>query len=215
MEPYNALSVGDVTSISVEGLAQNSTYTYTIQSVSGGVVSSESNTITVVTASVEAWVTDIEARAVKIVWDNVTGAEAYLLTITDGFGTFNQVETTACEYRFVGLSLASTYTITVVANDGAGEPVLTFQPIVVTTSSDYGTQLTNITFEAWEKEGDNADPVGWNSFMSGDGSLSGFTKNVHMEKSEVVRPGSTGNASVRIWTKAVVGVPANGKFNNW
>ena len=212
LEPYNALSVGDVTSISVEGLAQNSTYTYTIQSVSGGVVSSESNTITVVTASVEAWVTDIEARAVKIVWDNVTGAEAYLLTITDGFGTFNQVETTACEYRFVGLSLASTYTITVVANDGAGEPVLTFQPIVVTTSSDYGTQLTNITFEAWEKEGDNAEPVGWNSFMSGDGSLSGFTKNVHMEKSEVVRPGSTGNASVRIWTKAVVGVPANGNL---
>ena len=60
--------------------------------------------------------------------------------------------------------------------------------------------------------GDEAEPVGWNSFMSGSGSLSSFTKNVHMEKSEVTRPGSTGNLSVRIWTKAVVGVPANGNL---
>lgn len=48
--------------------------------------------------------------------------------------------------------------------------------------------------------------------MSGGGSLAGFTKNVHMEKSEIVRPGSNGSQSVRIWTKAVFGVPANGNL---
>ena len=37
--------------------------------------------------------------------------------------------------------------------------------------------------------------------MSGGGSLAGFTKNVHMEKSEIVRPGSNGSQSVRIGRK--------------
>ena len=64
-----------------------------------------------------------------------------------------------------------------------------------------------------EKESTEAEPVGWNSFMSGDGSLAGFTKSVHMEKSNVTRPGTNGNVSVRIWTKGVIGsIVANGNL---
>lgn len=100
------------------------------------------------------------------------------------------METTDCEYLFRGLDISVTYTLVVVAYNQEGDAITTSLPVAVTTGVDYGTQLTNSTFEAWEKEGDEAEPVGWNSFMSGGGSLAGFTKNVHMEKSEIVRPGS-------------------------
>lgn len=213
LESYNALSVGDVTSALVEGLAQSSTYTYTVQSVTGSTVSAESNSITVVTAGVEVWAADIEAHAIVMAWDIVENAAAYSVTITDGAGTSATIETSGRECRFTGLTYATTYKVVVVANNVSGEPIMASNPFSVTTASDYGTQLANSTFEAWEKEADEAEPVGWNSFMSGDGGLSSFTKSVHMDKSNQVRPESAGNASVRIWTKAVIGsIVANGNL---
>lgn len=213
LESYDGLSVGDVTSALVEGLAQSTTYTYTVQSVIGTTVSAESNSITVVTSGVEVWAADVEAHALKMAWDHVDNAAGYSVTITDGAGVSTTAETTGCEYRFTGLANATTYTVVVVANDASGEPMMASNPFSVTTASDYGTQLTNSTFEAWEKEGDEAEPVGWNSFMSGHGNLSGFTKTVHMDRSDIVRPESSGNASVRIWTKAVFGsIVANGNL---
>lgn len=156
----------------------------------------------------------VDGREVLVAWEVVEGADHYGATITGKSGLVSSVETTDCEYLFRGLDISVTYTLVVVAYNQEGDAITTSLPgCLVTTGVDYGTQLTNSTFEAWEKEGDEAEPVGWNSFMSGGGSLAGFTKNVHMEKSEIVRPGSNGSQSVRIWTKAVFGVPANGYLN--
>ena len=212
LDAYNALAVGDVTSVLVEGLRQNTTYTYTVQSVKGEIVSSASNEIVVTTGDITARVISVDGREILIGWEVVDGADHYGVTVANKSGVVNSAETTDYEYRFTGLDISATYNVVVVAYNQEGDAISTSAPVAVTTGLDYGTQLTNTTFEAWEKEGDEAEPVGWNSFMSGSGSLSSFTKNVHMEKSEVTRPGSTGNLSVRIWTKAVVGVPANGNL---
>ena len=157
-------------------------------------------------------VVSVDGREVLVAWEVVEGADHYGATITGKSGLVSSVETTDCEYLFRGLDISVTYTLVVVAYNQEGDAITTSLPVAVTTGVDYGTQLTYSTFEAWEKEGDEAEPVGWNSFMSGGGSLAGFTKNVHMEKSEIVRPGSNGSQSVRIWTKAVFGVPANGNL---
>ncbi|MBV4204349.1 fibronectin type III domain-containing protein [Bacteroides salyersiae] len=212
LDAYNALAVGDVTSVIVEGLRQNTTYTYTVQSVKGETTSLASNEIVVTTGEVSAKVVSVDGREVLVAWEVVEGADHYGATITGKSGLVSSVETTDCEYLFRGLDISVTYTLVVVAYNQEGDAITTSLPVAVTTGVDYGTQLTNSTFEAWEKEGDEAEPVGWNSFMSGGGSLAGFTKNVHMEKSEIVRPGSNGSQSVRIWTKAVFGVPANGNL---
>lgn len=212
LDAYNALAVGNVTSVLVEGLRQNTTYTYTVQSVKGEVVSSASNEIVVTTGDITARVISVEGREILIGWETVDGADHYGVTVANKNGIVNSAETTAYEYRFTGLDISATYNVVVVAYNQEGGAISTSAPVAVTTGLDYGTQLTNTTFEAWEKEGDDAEPVGWNSFMSGGGGLSSFTKNVHMEKSEVTRPGSNGNLSVRIWTKNVVGVPANGNL---
>lgn len=212
LDAYNALAVGDVTSVIVEGLRQNTTYTYTVQSVKGETTSLASNEIVVTTGEVSAKVVSVDGREVLVAWEVVEGADHYGATITGKSGLVSSVETTDCEYLFRGLDISVTYTLVVVAYNQEGDAITTSLPVAVTTGVDYGTQLTNSTFEAWEKEGDEAEPVGWNSFMSGGGSFAGFTKNVHMEKSEIVRPGSNGSQSVRIWTKAVFGVPANGNL---
>lgn len=212
---YNAISVGDVTSVEVEGLAQNSDYTYTVQSVTGATTSSESNSITVTTANVEVSIPSVERRALTAAWDKVDDADTYVVSLMDQTGGITSVETADCEYRFAGLDVASVYTVIVSANNKEGELLTVSAPMVVTTLLDYGTQLTNSAFEAWEKERLLAEPVGWNSFTSGEGPLMTMTNSdAHMEKSEIIRPGSTGTASVRIWTKTVMSIPANGNLTS-
>ena len=210
---YDALAVGNVTSALVEGLKQNTNYTYTVQSVKGEAVSEASNAVTVRTGNLVAMVADSEGHALLISWENVEGAVNYVVSMTDPTGAVTTVETADCEYRFTGLNVNAPYTVVVAAQNSNGENLSVSEPLVATTGSDYGVQLTNSTFEAWEKESTEAEPVGWNSFMSGDGSLAGFTKSVHMEKSNVTRPGTNGNVSVRIWTKGVIGsIVANGNL---
>ena len=188
-------------------------YTYTVQSVKGEAVSEASNAVTVRTGNLVAMVADSEGHALLISWENVEGAVNYVVSMTDPTGAVTTVETADCEYRFTGLNVNAPYTVVVAAQNSNGENLSVSEPLVATTGFDYGVQLTNSTFEAWEKEGTEAEPVGWNSFMSGDGSLAGFTKSVHMEKSNVTRPGTNGNVSVRIWTKGVIGsIVANGNL---
>ncbi|HOY32158.1 MAG TPA: T9SS type A sorting domain-containing protein [Bacteroidales bacterium] len=72
------------------------------------------------------------------------------------------------------------------------------------------TQLNNSGFENWENEGTaNVEPLDWNSFKTSSGTLSTYASQ-QINKSSVVRPGTTGISSCLIWSKSIIGVVANG-----
>lgn len=71
-------------------------------------------------------------------------------------------------------------------------------------------QIGNSDMESWEAVSSAFEPVNWNSFLSAQGSLTGFAAN-QIEQSSDVRPGSSGTKSARIWTRdAGFSVKANG-----
>lgn len=74
------------------------------------------------------------------------------------------------------------------------------------------TQIGNGDLENWESAPSGEEPVNWNSFMTAQGSFSGFA-DVQVEQSSNTRPGSAGATSARIWTRdAGFGVKANGNL---
>lgn len=78
------------------------------------------------------------------------------------------------------------------------------------------TQVTNGDFETWTLDGDNL-PNNWNSFQTADGgyaSMGYSSSNRQVKKSADVRPGSTGQASVRIWTRSIIGISAQGNLTS-
>lgn len=82
--------------------------------------------------------------------------------------------------------------------------------------SQYGTQFENRGFETWANfgSGNNTnEPVHWHSGMSASGTYSGFLSQ-QIEPSSVVRPGSSGTKSVKMWPRSVLGVTANGNLTN-
>ena len=82
--------------------------------------------------------------------------------------------------------------------------------------AQYGKQFDNRGFETWANFGSgNAtnEPVHWHSNKSATGTYTGFLSQ-QIEPSNVVRPGSSGTKSVRIWPKSVLGVTANGNMTN-
>ncbi len=82
--------------------------------------------------------------------------------------------------------------------------------------AQYGTQFDNRGFENWANFGSNNntnEPVHWHSTKSASGTFSGLLSK-QIEPSSVVRPGSTGTKSVRLWPTSVVGVTANGNMTN-
>lgn len=84
----------------------------------------------------------------------------------------------------------------------------------LTASAQY--QLANAGFEEWEtvtynkKSGE--EPVNWNSFLDGTGSLKGTAAAVQVAKDETVRPGSTGSYSAKLTARNVLGVIAQGNL---
>lgn len=82
--------------------------------------------------------------------------------------------------------------------------------------AQYGTQFENRGFESWANFGSNSntnEPVHWHSSKSASGTYSGFLSK-QIEPSTVVRPGSSGTKSVRMWPVSVLGVTANGNLTN-
>ena len=84
--------------------------------------------------------------------------------------------------------------------------------------AQYGTQFDNRGFENWANFGsgdDTYEPVHWHSGMSASGSYADWLSQ-QIEPSTVVRPGSTGNKSARIWPRVIsflfVNVTANGNM---
>lgn len=73
-------------------------------------------------------------------------------------------------------------------------------------------QIGNSDMETWESVATAFEPENWNSFLSAQGSLTGFAAN-QIEESGNVRPGSAGLSSARIWTRnAGFNVKANGNM---
>ena len=82
--------------------------------------------------------------------------------------------------------------------------------------AQYGTQFENRGFESWANFGSNNntnEPTHWHSTKSASGTFSGFLSQ-QIEPSSVVRPGSSGTKSVRMWPVSVMGVTANGNLTN-
>lgn len=81
-------------------------------------------------------------------------------------------------------------------------------------------QLENPGFEQWD--GGSADePTGWNSYPSGNCTMTGLAalgcstaKQKRHERSTDKRPGSTGQYSCRIYSKSILGVVANGALTS-
>lgn len=84
--------------------------------------------------------------------------------------------------------------------------------LMVTFCGTAQTQIGNSDMENWEPVSSGSEPVNWNSFMTAQGSFSGFA-DVQIEESSDTRPGSTGSKSARIWSRnAGFGVVANGNM---
>lgn len=82
-------------------------------------------------------------------------------------------------------------------------------------AEDYGQQLKNSDFEAWEDDGGTMnEPVNWNSFATAKtGAFTGSAKTAdQLESSTDVRPGSTGTKSAKIKARSILGVVANGNL---
>lgn len=71
------------------------------------------------------------------------------------------------------------------------------------------TQIGNAGFENWESVSGGSEPVNWNSFLTASGSLNGNAANQLLDSPDV-RPGSAGTHSVRLNSRSVLGVIANG-----
>lgn len=78
------------------------------------------------------------------------------------------------------------------------------------------TQFQNRGFESWANFGSSnstLEPVHWHSTKSASGPYNSFLSQ-QIEPSTIVRPGSSGSKSARIWPRSVVGVTANGNMTN-
>lgn len=76
-------------------------------------------------------------------------------------------------------------------------------------------QIGNHNFENFDNPGTkNVEPAHWNSFMTCTGSLAAFAQSQQLDRSTEKRPGSTGQYSVRIYSKKapIGGVIANGNL---
>ncbi len=73
-------------------------------------------------------------------------------------------------------------------------------------------QIGNSNFEEWENVGnDTEEPLNWNSFKSGEGSLANLSAK-QVERSTSIRSGASGSYCARIWSRSVLGVVANGNM---
>lgn len=94
--------------------------------------------------------------------------------------------------------------------------LLSLSLLTLTLQASAQTQIGNSGFETWDNIGQNSvEPQNWNSFWTADiGSFigSGFVQGKQVDRSPLIRPGSSGSYSARIWCRSIFGVPANGNL---
>jgi len=74
------------------------------------------------------------------------------------------------------------------------------------------TQIGNGNMEAWENVGQSTEePINWNSFKTGTGSLSSFASK-QIQQSTNIRSGASGTYCARIYSVSILGAVANGNM---
>ena len=90
--------------------------------------------------------------------------------------------------------------------------LLAFSTILFAFNGLTQTQIGNSGMETWTNLGASTEePTNWNSFLSGQGGLSGFASQ-QVQRSTNVRAGATGTYSARVWAKSTLGIVANGNM---
>jgi hypothetical protein len=91
--------------------------------------------------------------------------------------------------------------------------LLIFSTLFFGFSSVAQQQIGNSNMEDWQNVGsDTEEPSNWNSFMTAQGGLT-WAAAKQCERSLIVRPGSTGNYSARVYSRsAAFGIVANGNL---
>lgn len=85
--------------------------------------------------------------------------------------------------------------------------------MAMSTTAQAQYQVQNGSFEEWDDLGNKKEePAHWNSFTHATGSLAGMVGAQQVKKDEDVRPGTTGQASVKIYARSVFGVVAQGNI---
>ena len=92
---------------------------------------------------------------------------------------------------------------------------LLFTASTLTLHAQY--QLPNSGFEEWDSvyysTRKGAEPVGWNSFISGSGNLKSMAGHNQLEEMPETRPGSTGKKSAKLFARNVfLGIYAQGNL---
>ncbi|WP_300665432.1 T9SS type A sorting domain-containing protein [Fluviicola sp.] len=92
--------------------------------------------------------------------------------------------------------------------------LLSLSLLTLTLQANSQTQIGNSNFEAWDNVGqDEVEPTNWNSFMNATTTFwTSLAKAKQLDRTTDIRPGSTGTYSVKIYSRSVAGVVANGNI---
>lgn len=92
--------------------------------------------------------------------------------------------------------------------------LLSLSLLTLTLQASAQTQIQNSGFETWDNIGqDEVEPTNWNSFMNATTTFwTSLAKAKQLDRSTDIRPGSTGTYSVKIYSRSVAGIVANGNI---
>lgn len=92
--------------------------------------------------------------------------------------------------------------------------LLSLSLLTLTLQAHSQTQIQNSNFELWDNVGqDEVEPQNWNSFMNATTTFwTSLAKAKQLDRTTDIRPGSTGTYSVKIYSRSVAGIVANGNI---
>lgn len=217
LKEFNDKSTSGKLSLDVTGLEEGTYYNYSVKAASGSSVGETSERISVRTLFTPVITVIAEnSNSIAIKWSEPYKADKYLVTLKkngSAVNGYNEQETGEPMFTFTGLETNKEYKCSVAAV--FGDTKISSEKTSVSTTTSQLKQLNNSDFESWEGSGDTYEPVNWNSFGTGTGSLIGTAvsmSGVRMEESTEARPGSKGAKSVKIWTGSAFGIKANGNL---
>lgn len=163
-------------------------------------------------ASIQA--TKVGKSNAQINWSTVEGEiKHYLVVLKENGNILEEATTTDTSYEFTKLLRNASYEVEVkaIATNENISDAISYQ---FTTSNDFGSQMQNYGFEEWEGQGATREPLHWNSFGSATGDLAGMVKSQQVDSSNQTRPGSIGSSSAMVYSRRVIGIPANGNLTS-
>ncbi|MBQ6760818.1 MAG: T9SS type A sorting domain-containing protein [Prevotella sp.] len=199
------------TSYSFTGLTSGVAYSYAVQVKDNGQLSYKSNEISVTTLSAPSVSVNAGKTSIMLTWNAVNLAVSYKAILYKNGSAVADNSLTAQTVTFGDLTANTAYQYEVVSVYADGSEISTGKVDVSTKSSSvYGQQIGNYTFEAWDS---NGEPTNWNGFKTAGGTFSSFVSgNGRVESNTDVRPGTTGSKSARTYSATVSGTTANGNM---